>query len=71
MGKLKKNSKLNSKNGFEEHENGLDWEQLLTGYQNQSVDEILANLMNKVIFKKICIELYLKKVQKKLLCKRR
>ncbi len=48
MGKLKKNSKLHAKNGFDEHENGLDWEQLLTGYQNQSVDEILANLMNKV-----------------------
>ena len=40
MGKLKKNSKAMTNNGLEEHENGIDWEQLLTGYQNQSVDEI-------------------------------
>ena len=54
MGKLKKNSKAITNNGLEEHENGIDWEQLLTGYQNKSVDEILANLMNKVNFKFIC-----------------
>ena len=54
MGKLKKNSKAMTNHGLEEHENGIDWEQLLTGYQNKSVDEILTNLMNKVYFKIIC-----------------
>ena len=50
MGKINKNSKAMAPNRLDEQENGLDWEQLLTGYQNQSIDEILANLMNKVNF---------------------
>ena len=43
MGKLKK-----SINNTSDQESGLDWEQLLVGYQNQTVDEVLTNLMNKV-----------------------
>ena len=47
MGKLKKN--LNSTaNNVGDQESGLDWEQLLVGYQNQTIDEVLMNLMNKV-----------------------
>ena len=58
MGKLKKNSKSSHVDALHEHENGLDWEQLLVGYQNQTTDELLENLMNKVSAKRIKLEIF-------------
>ena len=48
MGKLNKKPNPIISNGLSDHEDGLDWEQLVMGYQNHTVDEILDKIMNKV-----------------------
>ena len=48
MGKL--NRKSNSLDSNRNPDTLIDWDQLLVGYENKTIDEVFNNIMTKVSF---------------------